>query len=77
MALAVLGQRESGTARLKDAVAPMMEPYRVHFGRADYFVQVCRANRGRALALIAPRERLDPSSMLQQSTAHHPARASH
>jgi tetratricopeptide (TPR) repeat protein len=53
-ALAALGERESGTARLQEAVAAYDAALSVFvLTRADYHTGHCRANRERALALLA------------------------
>jgi hypothetical protein len=56
-ALETLGERESGTARLEEAVSAYDAALEVFVpAAADYYMNVCRNNRARAQALLAERE---------------------
>ena len=55
-ALRALGERESGTARLEEAVAAYDAALAVFVAAgADHYIEVCRRNRDRVLELIAER----------------------
>ena len=55
-ALETLGARESGTAQLEAAVAAYRAALEVFIdARADYYANICRNNRDRALAILAER----------------------
>jgi len=56
-ALRTLGARESGTARLEEAVEAYSAALTVFVPvRADYYTDICRANRDRALARLTERK---------------------
>jgi hypothetical protein len=56
-ALGTLGQRESGTAQLEEAVAAYNAALTVFVpARADYYTDTCRANRDRTLAQLTERK---------------------
>lgn len=77
-ALTTLGQRESGTAQLEEAVAAYDAALTVFVpARADYYTDTCRANRDRALAQLtespfdAARERSQRSLTLPAPRKQH------
>lgn len=77
-ALTTLGQRESGTAQLEEAVAAYDAALTVFVpARADYYTDTCRANRDRALAQLtespfdAARERSQRSLTLPATRKQH------
>jgi hypothetical protein len=56
-ALKSLGERESGTARLEEAVAAYDVALIVLVpARAEYYMDICRANRDKALARLTERK---------------------
>jgi hypothetical protein len=57
LALERLGERESGTARLAEAVTAYRAALEVFVpAGADYYINLCRNNRDRAQALLAKRD---------------------
>jgi tetratricopeptide (TPR) repeat protein len=57
-ALRTLGQRESGTVRLEEAVAAYNEALEIFSASySDYYETICYSNRERALALIKDRRK--------------------
>jgi hypothetical protein len=57
LALWRLGERESGTAHLTEAVTAYRAALEVFVpAGADYYINICRNNRDRAQALLAERD---------------------